>query len=210
MKLRKCISWKRHRTGLKNFRWLAYAAVILACHSGGAVKYAGAEAVADSGETADSLILDASSSRAEDPFSDISFPTFYNTGLGPCTNEDGKPVIFLFSSASCSHCEWAGEIFDFLARYYVAVGDIEAHHYDIVTGDDLLTEEVETEIPSAHLRLKEHGSPKGYVPYFNFSCKYERIGNGYEKTGDAAAEGAEMRKVIETLMQVLTTPNGGN
>lgn len=158
----------------------------------------------DPDKSSDHLIRQTYSSRDEDPFSGISFPTFYNTGLDACTNEDGQPVIFLFSSASCPRCEWAGEVFDFLARYYMAGGHIEAHHYDVNTGDDLLTEEIETEIPPAHLQIKEHGDPKGYVPYFNFSCKYERIGNGHEKTDDIAAEGEEICMVIETLIQVLS------
>lgn len=141
---------------------------------------------------------------AADSFDGASFPTFDKTGLEACTSDDGKPVLFLFSSTSCSHCEWAGEVFDFIAQYYMASGLVEAHHYDVKSGDDLLTEEVETQIPPAHLQIKEHGDPKGLVPYYNFSCKYERLGNGYEKDDDLAAEGAEMRQVIDTLVQTLS------
>jgi thiol-disulfide isomerase/thioredoxin len=144
---------------------------------------------------------------AHDPFLGAMFPTVNKTGLDICTTDDGKPVIFLFSTSSCSHCEWAGEAFDFVAKYYISSELIEAHHYDIDTGDDLLTEEVETKIPPAHLRIKEHGNPKGIVPYFNFSCKYERHGNGYEKKEDLAAECAEIRQVIDTLIQMLSEDN---
>ena len=140
----------------------------------------------------------------DDRFSDISFPTYNRSGIEACANDDGKPVIFLFSSASCAHCEWAGEIFDFIVRYYVASGQIEAHHYDVHTGDDLLTEEIETYIPPAHLQIKEHGDPEGLVPYFNFSCKYERIGNSSERGDDPVGEATEMRQVIETLIQVFS------
>lgn len=138
-----------------------------------------------------------------DFLADVSFPTFYRSGFDVCTGENGKPLILLFSSASCSHCEWAGEIFDFLVRYYIAGGLIEAHHYDVTTGDDLLTEETETEVPVEHLQLKVQGDPEGYVPYFNFGCKYERVGNGYEKDDDAVSEAAEMRQVIEALIRML-------
>lgn len=132
---------------------------------------------------------------------DLYFPTFNNTGLDTCADDKGRPVILLFSMESCSHCKWAGDMFDFIVRYYQANGLVEAHHYDIVTGDDHLTDEIETEIPPAHLQIKEYGDPKGLVPYYNFSCRYERIGNGYEEEGDISAEGEEIRRVIETLLQ---------
>lgn len=150
------------------------------------------------------LIHKAAASRADDPFDGISFPTIYNSGFDVCTNSDGKPVIFLFSSSSCSHCEWVGEIFDAVVTQYVEAGLIEAHHYDKPTGDDLLTEEIETEIPGEFTGIYDRGNPKGLVPYLNFSCKYERIGNGYEKTQDADAEGREMMEVIDTLIRVLS------
>jgi hypothetical protein len=132
------------------------------------------------------------------------FPTVNETGLDTCATVDGKPVILLFSTSSCTHCEWAGEAFDFVARYYMSSGLVEAHHYDVDTGDDLFTEEVETKIPPAHLQIKEHGNPKGIVPYYNFSCKYERHGNGYEKEEDLAAECAEIQQVIDALIQMLS------
>lgn len=148
--------------------------------------------------------------QGKDPFANIYFQTIYKSGFNACTNDSGQPVILLFSSSTCSHCEWVGDIFDTLVKYYVAVGSIEAHHYDINTGDDLLTEEIETEIPPVYVQLKERGDPKEYVPYFNFSCKYERVGNGHQDTDDMAAEGAEFRQVIDTLVRVLSSPETGD
>lgn len=143
-------------------------------------------------------------SREDDPFDGISFPTIYKSGFDVCTNMEGKPVILLFSTASCFHCEWVGTIFDNIAMLYMEDGRIEAHHYDLQTGDDLLTEDIETQIPAVFLQIKQKGDPKDLVPYFNFSCKYERVGNGYEKEQDAEAEGQEMIDVIETLIRVLS------
>lgn len=151
------------------------------------------------------LIHRETSSRADDPFDSIYFHTVYKSGFDVCTNSDGQPVIFLFSSSSCSHCEWVGEIFDAIVTQYMEKGLIEAHHYDKPTGDDLLTEESESEIPEEIMALYNLGNPTGRVPYINFSCKYERIGNGYETTQDADAEGREIMEVIETLIQVLST-----
>jgi len=163
-----------------------------------------AETADDSGKSSDRLVRIAPASRDEDPFSNIYFPTIYKSGRDACTNEKGRPVILLFSSSSCSHCEWVGEIFDPIVKAYMADGLIEAHHYDTGTGDDLLTAEVETQIPPEYLQLKTDGDPKNRVPYFNFSCKYERVGNGNEKADDVAAEGEEFCLVIETLIEHLS------
>lgn len=151
------------------------------------------------------LVRIAAPSRAEDPFNGISFPTIYKSGFDACTNLGGQPVVFLFSSSLCSHCEWLGKIFDVIVANYVEEGKIEAHHYDVLSNDDLFTEAIETEIPEAILDLYHRGSPKDLVPYLNFSCKYERVGNGYEDKQDTEAEGREIMEVIDTLIKVLST-----
>jgi thiol-disulfide isomerase/thioredoxin len=150
------------------------------------------------------LIRIPASSRQDDPFEGISFPTVYKSGFDLCTNIGGQPVIFLFTSHLCSHCQWFGKIYDVIVKNYVEDGRIEAHHYDILTKDDLLTEEVETEIPEEIFELYHRGSPKDLVPYINYSCKFERVGNGYEKTKDTEAEGQEMMDVIDTLIKALS------
>ena len=152
------------------------------------------------------LIHQATASRSDDPFDGISFPTIYSSGFDMCTNSEGKPVILLFSKSTCSHCEWVGEIFDTIVMLYAEEGLIEAHHFDRPTGDDLLTEEIETEIPEEFIEIYDRGNPKHVVPYLNFSCKYERIGAGYEKTQDAEAEGREMMDVLDTLIRVCLAP----
>lgn len=132
--------------------------------------------------------------------SDSRFPTFKETGLDSCPDDQGRPVIILFSASSCSHCQWVGGIFDFIAGEYADQGLITAHHYDLETGDDLLTEEVETKVPEEHLSIGKRGDPDGYLPYFNFDCRYDRIGTGYEEQNDLAAEAEEMSRVIEALL----------
>jgi len=132
--------------------------------------------------------------------SDSPFPTFREAGPDTCTDDDGKPIIFLFSAASCPHCEWVGEAFDAVAQEYLARGLIEAHHYDMESGDDLLTEAVETKVPKKYLSIGKEGDPEGYLPYFNFGCRYDRIGTGYEEQDDLAAEAEEMNRVIEALL----------
>ena len=128
------------------------------------------------------------------------FPTFEDTGHDICYNDAGLPVIILFSLSTCPHCQWVGDTFDQIVKNYVDKGLIEAHHYDVLTKDDLLTPEVETSMPKQFLQIGRSGNPDGHLPYFNFGCKFDRIGNGYEAQNDLAAEAREMCQVIEALI----------
>ena len=127
------------------------------------------------------------------------FRTFESTGQAVNVSSNGQPVILLFSADNCSHCQWIAETYDTTVMEYMEKGLIEAHHYDTMTGDDLLTPVIETEIPEKYLKIKEDRDP-GYVPYFNFGGVYERKRNGYEDQDDFFAEEMEMRQVIDYLL----------
>jgi parvulin-like peptidyl-prolyl isomerase len=131
---------------------------------------------------------------------DRNFQTFKSTGLKLNINSKGQPVILFFSRAGCSHCEWISETFDTLALEYMKKGLIEAHHYDVITMDDILTITRETEIPKEYLRYKQDRAPDS-VPYFNFGGVYDRVGTGYEALDDFFAEEVEMRQVIDDLLK---------
>ena len=131
---------------------------------------------------------------------DNAINTFRITDKNLCKNSKGKPIIMLFSTPDCPHCNWIGETFDETVMEYAERGLIEAHHYDLTTRDDLLTPEIEKEIPEIYLKIAEKGS-QGYVPYFNFGCMYDRISNGYEKEDDLYAEEVEMRQIIDFLLK---------
>jgi len=128
------------------------------------------------------------------------FQTFVKMGVDICTNDKGLPIVILFSESGCSHCEWIGETFDTVVMEYVKRGLIEAHHYDVMTNDDLLTPDLETEIPRKYLKIENQSNPGGPVPYFNFGCRYDRTGNGYQAQDDLFAEEMEMRNVIDALL----------
>ena len=127
------------------------------------------------------------------------FRTFKNTGKEANVNSKGKPVILLFTSIGCSHCQWISETFDTTVMEYVKNGLIEAHHYEMDTSDDLLTPVHESEIPPEYLKVKDEMAPDS-VPYFNFGGRYDRIGTGYEAQDDFFAEEMEMRQVIDSLL----------
>jgi thiol-disulfide isomerase/thioredoxin len=128
------------------------------------------------------------------------FQTFKDTGHDICRNNEGLPIIILFSTSRCTHCKWIGETYETSVMEYAKNGLIEAHHYDLDTKDDLLTTAVETEIPQRYYEIYELDDPEEYVPYFSFGCKYDRIGNGYEKQDDYASEAWEFHRVIDTLL----------
>jgi hypothetical protein len=128
------------------------------------------------------------------------FQKFVKMGLDICTNDKGLPIVLLFSDPDCSHCKWIGKTFDTVVMEYVKRGLIEAHHYDIDTNDDLLTPDFETEIPLKYIKIKKQTDPDGLVPYFNFGCRYDRIGNGYTGQGDLKVEEREMLNTIDALL----------
>ncbi len=115
--------------------------------------------------------------------------------------QDGKPVIRLFSSTACGHCNWVRDTFEEVANEYVAEGKIVAYHWEVNTGDDALTEEVEAEVPESELAVYREFNPSGTIPTFVFGGKYYRVGVRYRAEDDLDAEAADFRAVIEALLE---------
>lgn len=118
---------------------------------------------------------------------------------GVCT-EDGKPVIRLYSTTWCSHCRWIGSTYDAVVKMYIDLGLIVAHHWEVDTGDDTLTDQVEEEVPDSELAIFYDINPERSIPTFVFGCKYYRIGNGYGEEDGLESEAAEFEAVIEALL----------
>lgn len=125
--------------------------------------------------------------------------TFIATGDSLCV-EDGKPVIRLYTTSWCPHCAWTKDAFDSVVSEYIKEGKIVAYHWELDTGDDLLTEEKENKVPQSEMLAFSKYDPQGGVPAFVFGCKFVRIGNGYEMQNDLKAEEAEFRAIIEGLI----------
>lgn len=115
----------------------------------------------------------------------------------------GKPVIRLFSTTWCPHCQWISKTFDETVQPYVAAGKIVALHWELDIMDDTLTEEVEGNVPQPEYDIFTKFNPQQSIPTFVFGGKYYRIGNGYERQNDLAAEKAEFKAVIEALLKEL-------
>ncbi|MBU3957421.1 thioredoxin family protein [Patescibacteria group bacterium] len=115
--------------------------------------------------------------------------------------DNGKPVIYLFSTTSCPHCQWIAETFDKVVKEYISTGKIKAYHWELDTNDDVLTAEKETKIPDNDMVVYSEFNPRNSIPTFVFGCKYFRVGNGYEGQQDLSLEENELRAVIEDLIK---------
>jgi thiol-disulfide isomerase/thioredoxin len=112
--------------------------------------------------------------------------------------EDGKPVVYLFSTTWCPHCTWISDTFDSWAK---ANSDkITAYHWELDTNDNTLTEAVETEVPSDHNSVYETFNPNGSIPTFVFGCRYGRVGNGFESEDDLEKEKAAFDAIVKEII----------
>jgi thiol-disulfide isomerase/thioredoxin len=133
--------------------------------------------------------------------------TFQKKADAKVCTQDGKPVIRMYSTSWCPHCQWVKPIFDSVAKEYVDQNKIVAHHWQMdqneqigVHLDDFLTPAVEGSIPESEAAVFQEFSLKGSIPLFVFGCEYYRAGNGYEATNDTNAEANEFRKIIDELI----------
>jgi len=129
-----------------------------------------------------------------------TWKSFTDNGKDVCLS-GGKPVVRLFSTTWCPHCSWIKATFDAVAKEYVDAGKIEAYHWELDSKDDSLTPEIESDVSSAEMQIFGSGNPQGYVPFYSFGCKYERIGNKYEGTTDGLVnEEKDFRELIEKII----------
>lgn len=126
--------------------------------------------------------------------------TFLQKKDATILKEEGKPVIYLFSTTWCPHCQWIKDTFDKVVKEYMASGKIKAYHWEVDTGDNTLTPEKETQVPNKDLSIYKEFNPEGSIPTFVFGAKYFRTGNGYEAQKDLVSEEAEFRAVIDDLI----------
>ncbi|HJW97430.1 MAG TPA: thioredoxin family protein [archaeon] len=124
---------------------------------------------------------------------------------GSVETVDGKPVIRLFSTTWCPHCQWIASTYDRVAKEYADAGKIVAYHWELDTNDDTLTPEVEGSVPASEQAVFQKFNPNQSIPTFVFGGKYWRIGNGYEREDSLDLEEQEFRAVIEELIKEAQT-----
>lgn len=127
----------------------------------------------------------------------VSIETFTATEDKLCVDENGKPLVILYSTTSCPHCVWIKDTFDAVVSEYE---EISAYHWELDKGDNVLTDVMESTLPKEHIDILRKYDPEGYVPAFVIGCKYYRIGNGHESNKDLASEAAELKAAIESII----------
>lgn len=125
--------------------------------------------------------------------------TFLQLTDNVCADSEGKPYVILFSTTWCPHCTWIKDTFDSLADEGFA-DQINLMHWELDTGDNTLTPEIETEVPAEFMSMYRTYNPRGSIPTFVFGCKYIRIGNGYESSDGLDAELEDFKLVINELL----------
>ena len=127
--------------------------------------------------------------------------TFFEKKNAQICKEDGKPVVYLFSTTWCPHCVWVKDTFDKTVAEYVKAGKIKAYHWELDTNDNTLTSEKETSVPAAAQAVYQEFNPAGSIPTFVIGCKYFRVGNGFESQNDLNAEAAELKAAIDAVLK---------
>ena len=154
----------------------------------------------DYGTVQNISVNDSSASNQSKPkYNGTYGGTFTDNGKSICMI-DGKPVIRLYSTTGCPHCKWIKSTFDAFVKEYVDAGKIVAYHWDVDTKDNTLTDAIETSISADEMQYVSPGNPGGYVPFYVFGCKYTRVGNAYESSGDLTKEDNEFRALIEKII----------
>lgn len=123
----------------------------------------------------------------------------------PICKKDGKPIIRLFTTSWCPHCNWIKETFDKVVKEYINKKKIVAYHWVLDQGneDDTLTPKKEGSVPSSEMEIFQEFNPYGSIPTFVFGCRYYRIGNAYEREGESGLlkEEKEFKEIIEKLLK---------
>jgi thiol-disulfide isomerase/thioredoxin len=117
------------------------------------------------------------------------FESFIEWDTEVC-KEDGKPIVYLFSTTTCPHCTWIKDTFGQWAKSNA--DKIVVYYWEL---------DIErAEVPVEHMAVYQKFNPNGTVPTFVFGCRYSRVGNGYEQEDDLEKEVESYNKVVQELI----------
>ena len=137
-------------------------------------------------EYLNTLTDDAEIEIFEEAIDKFVLRSFEETGDEVCGEE--KHVIRLYTTSKCEVCEESGKVFEKLVDE-----SVDAAHWSLDTGDDLLTPEKEKGIPKKEVDLFKKYSPNNLVPTVVLGCKYKRVG------GFGAEEEDEFKAILKIL-----------
>ena len=110
-------------------------------------------------------------------------------------------IVRMYSNSTCEECIWVKDIYDKVAREWESYDKIYPIRWEIDSGDNALTEDVEGGIPPEEMHLFRRYSPEKVIPTFILGCKYYREGAGYYQTRDKESEERELQETIQELVQ---------
>ncbi|NOZ81115.1 MAG: hypothetical protein GXP63_05575 [DPANN group archaeon] len=133
----------------------------------------------------------------EAPADAVGLAGFEKTGKELCA-DGGKPIVRMYSTTTCPHCNWVGDTFDAVVAEYD--GRIDAAHWVLDSKDNSLTGKVETAVPQEEIDRFLAFNPDATVPTFIIGCEYTRVGNHFESSDDLASEKQGFRNVIDAVL----------
>ena len=120
--------------------------------------------------------------------------TFEETNDEVCSEE--KPIIRLYTTSFCEVCKESGRMFQDLVTNFMIDESIQARHWSLDTGDNLLTSKKENGVPKEEVAIFKKYSPNNRVPTVVLGCKYKHVGKfGIEQED-------EFKAIIKTLVGV--------
>jgi len=124
------------------------------------------------GEYLDELINKSDIEIFTENIEKLELSSFESTGE-VCDEE--KPVVRLYTSTTCKACKGTAEVFKSLVKEFGT--DVNAIHWSLDTGDNLLTSRKENGIPQKEIEIFKKYSPKKLVPTTVLGCEYKRVGS---------------------------------
>jgi hypothetical protein len=124
------------------------------------------------------------------------------TSGGELCKQDGKIPIYMFSSSPCKECKaLASRLTALLQSYEGANGSVFMPSlWELDTGDNLYTKEIETGVPEWQVDVFRRLSPQNEVPAYSFGCTYTRTGHLPGAQGNLNAEEKEFKAVLSALL----------
>ena len=100
----------------------------------------------------------------------------------------------LYTTSFCEVCDESGRLFQDLVIDFIIDESIQARHWSLDSGDNLLTLKEEKGVPEEEVEIFKKYSPKKLVPAIVLGCKYKYVG----KFG--AEEGDEFKSILKSII----------
>ena len=98
--------------------------------------------------------------------------------------DEDSPIIRLYTTTKCKACDESSKVFEDAVNVFTKNKKINAMHWSLDTGDNLLTLKKEKGIPKEEILIFKKYSPGKLVPAVILGCKYKKIGKFHVEEQD--------------------------